>query len=118
MKTYPMVAIAVLGIWIASSAGGESETEGRFTAPAPIQDGTLVRIGVDRHPLLATQYPGLTRQEPIQVILQFGADAKNSATTACPNGLPAGEERQVHLMPLIRSATSCAAPGVLAGIGR
>ena len=99
MKTYPMVAIAILGVWMAGSASVQAETLIELTAPGAVQDVALVGSAVDRHPPLATQYAELTRygvdrhpplatqyaeptgQEPIQVVLQFGTETKNFAMT-------------------------------------
>ncbi len=61
MKTYPMVAIATLGVWMAGSASVQAESLIELTAPAAIQDVALVGSAVDRHPPVATQYAGLTR---------------------------------------------------------
>ncbi len=61
MKTYPMVAIAALGVWMAGSAGVQAESLIELTAPPAIQDVALTGPGVDRHPPLATQYAELTR---------------------------------------------------------
>jgi uncharacterized cupredoxin-like copper-binding protein len=64
MKTYPMVAIATLGVWMAGFAGvqaGTSQNIIELTAPTAMQDVALARYGVDRHPPLATQYAGLAR---------------------------------------------------------
>jgi uncharacterized cupredoxin-like copper-binding protein len=102
MKTYPMVAIATLGVWMAGFAGvqaGTSQNIIELTAPTAMQDVALARYGVDRHPPLATQYAGLARYgvdrhpplatqyagltgpEPIQVVLQFGTETRNLALT-------------------------------------
>ena len=56
MKTYPMVAIATLGVWMAGFASVQAESLIELTAPTAIQDVTLAGPGVDRHPPLATQY--------------------------------------------------------------
>jgi uncharacterized cupredoxin-like copper-binding protein len=64
MKTYPMVAIAALGVWMAGSASVQAETSQNIndlTARTAIQDVALAGPGVDRHPPLATQYAELTR---------------------------------------------------------
>jgi uncharacterized cupredoxin-like copper-binding protein len=64
MKTYPMVAIATLGVWMAGFAGvqaGTSQNIIELTAPTAMQDVALAGPGVDRHPPLATQYAGLAR---------------------------------------------------------
>ncbi len=61
MKTYPMVAIAILGVWIAGSASVQAESLIELTAPGAVQDVALVGSAVDRHPPLATQYAELTR---------------------------------------------------------
>ena len=61
MKTYPMVAIATLGVWMAGSASVQAESLIELTALAAIQDVALVGSAVDRHPPVATQYAGLTR---------------------------------------------------------
>jgi len=102
MKTYPLVAIATLGVWMAGFASvqaGTSQDIVDLTAPTAIRDVALAgpgadrhdplarryveltRYGADRHPPLATQYAELTGQDPIQVVLQFGTETKNFAMT-------------------------------------
>ncbi len=122
MKTYPMVAIATLGVWMAGSASVQAESLIELTAPAAIQDVALVgsavdrhpplamqyagltRYGVDRHPPLATQYAALTGQEPIQVVLQFGTETKNFAMT--PNTLRLEKDKLYELVIVNPSKTA------------
>ncbi len=82
MKTYSIVAIAALGVWLAGFAGvqaGTSQIIIELNAPTAFQYAALTGPGADRHPPLTTQYAELTGQEPIRVVLQFGTETKNFA---------------------------------------
>ncbi len=86
MKTYPMVATATLGVWLAGFAGvqaGASQNIIEFTAPTAIQYAALTGPGVDRHSPLATQYaaltgPGVDRHPPLATqyagLTRYGVD--------------------------------------------
>jgi uncharacterized cupredoxin-like copper-binding protein len=89
MKTYQMVAVATLGVWLTGFAG--------------VQAGTSQNIIESTAPT-ATQYAALTGQEPIRVVLQFGTETKNFVLI--PKTLRFEKGKLYNLVILNRSKTA------------